>query len=93
MSQTILRTPFPSLTDDNLLSRGSTGQVFAISQNLVIKCPTSFINPAPEQLQESEESIEKIEREKSIYKMLMRFYHENFVRAILYAQEAYLCSV
>ena len=87
MSQAILRTPFPSLTDDNFISRGSAGQVFAISHKIVFKCPTLFIDPAPEQLQESEESIEKIEREKSVYRVLMRYHHTNLVHAILCAPE------
>lgn len=87
MSQAILRTPFPSLTDDEFISRGSAGQVFAISDRIVFKCPTLFIDPAPEQSQESEESIEKIEREKSVYRVLMRYHHTNLVRAILCAPE------
>ena len=87
MSQAILRTPFSSLTVDNFISRGSAGQVFAISDKIVLKCPTLFIDPAPEQSQESEESVEKIEREKSVYRVLMRCHHTNIVRAILCAPE------
>ncbi|KAI4210387.1 MAG: hypothetical protein LQ351_006754 [Letrouitia transgressa] len=87
MAHAILKTPFSSLTSDNFISRGSTGQVFAISTNLVFKCPTLFTNPAPEQLLESEESIKKIEREKSVYKVLMRCHHPNLIRAVLCAPE------
>lgn len=87
MGQAILRTPFPSLSVDDFISRGSAGQVFAISTNLVLKCPTLFTNPAPAQLLESKESIEKIEREKSVYKMLMRCQHRNIVSAVLCAPE------
>ena len=86
MSQAILR-PLSSLTDDNFISRGSAGQVFAISHRIVFTCPTLFTDPAPEQLQESEESVEKIEREKSVYGVLMRYRHINLVRAILCAPE------
>ena len=82
-----LWTPFPSLTADNFLSRGSAGQIFAINANIVFKCPTQFTDPAPEQAQESEESGEKIEREKSVYKVLMQHQHRNIVRGILCAPE------
>ncbi|KAL9101041.1 MAG: hypothetical protein Q9163_003656 [Psora crenata] len=87
MGLAILRTPFSSLTVDDFISRGSAGQIFAISDNLVLKCPTRFIDPAPEQSQESEESIEKIEREKSVYRELMRYHHPHVVRAVLCAPE------
>lgn len=87
MSHAILRTPFSSLTVDNFISRGSAGQVFAISDRIVFKCPTQFTHPAPEQAQECEESVEKIEREKSVYRVLMRCHHVNVVRAILCAPE------
>ena len=82
-----LWTPFPSLTSDKFLSRGCAGQVFAITANVVFECPTQFTDPAPEQLYESEESIQKLEREKSVYKVLMQNQHKNIVRGILLAPE------
>lgn len=87
MGLATLWTPFPSLTVDNFLSRGSAGQIFAINANIVFKCPTQFTDPAPEQAQESEESGEKIEREKSVYKVLMQYQHRNIVRGILCVPE------
>ena len=87
MGLATLWTPFPSLTADNFLSRGSAGQVFAINTDIVFKCPTQFTDPAPEQAQESDESHEKIEREKSVYKVLMQNQHRNIVRAILCVSE------
>lgn len=87
MGLATLWTPFPSLTADNFLSRGSAGQIFAINDNIVFKCPTQFTDPAPEQAQESKESGEKIEREKSMYKVLMQHQHGNIVRGILCAPE------
>ncbi|MCJ1412336.1 hypothetical protein MMC19_006430 [Ptychographa xylographoides] len=85
MEETTLRTPFPFLSE--FISRGSAGQVFAISTNLVLKCPTLFTNPAPAQSLESKESIEKIEREKSVYEVLMRCQHRNIVSAVLCVPE------
>lgn len=82
-----LWTPFRSLTTDNWLSMGSAGQVFAISADIVFKCPTQFTDPVPEQAQESDESREKIEREKSVYKVLMRNPHRNIVRGVLCVPE------
>lgn len=87
MGLATLWTPFPSLTADNFLSRGSAGQVFAINGDIVFKCPTQFTDPAPEQAQESDESAEKIEREKSVYKVLMQNQHGNVVRGILCVPE------
>lgn len=87
MGLATLWTPFPSLTVDNFLSRGSAGQIFAINANIVFKCATQFTDPAPEQAQESEESGEKIEREKSVYKVLMQHQHRNIVRGILCVPE------
>lgn len=85
--QAVLQIPFRSLDCDDFISRGSAGQVFAVSPRLVLKFPTSFTNPAPEQVVESEESRQKIEHEKSIYQMMMDFRHPHLVRAILCAPE------
>ena len=82
-----LRTPFPSLTSDNFISRGSGGQVFTISANVVFKCATLFTDPAPEQARESAESVEKMVREKAVYRVLMKRQHRNIVRGILCAPE------
>ncbi|MCJ1465631.1 hypothetical protein MMC07_004250 [Pseudocyphellaria aurata] len=87
MTIAVLKTPFSSLSCDNFIARGLAGHVFGISPNLVLKCPTLFINPAPEQLLESEESVEKIEREKSIYHCLMQHYHPHLIRAVLCTPE------
>ena len=58
-----LRMPFPSLSADNFLSRGAAGHVFQISPNIVFKCPTQFTDPFPQQAEEIEESVKKIEAE------------------------------
>ena len=87
MGLATLWTPFPSLTTDKFLSRGSAGQIFVINDSIVFKCPTLFTNPAPEQAQESEESVKKIEHEKSVYGVLMQHRHRNIVRGILCVPE------
>jgi serine/threonine protein kinase len=78
-----LRTPFQSLSTDNFISRGSAGQVFAISENVVFKCPTLFDNPERAQAEEMEESIKKLENEKAIYQILMENRHPNIVCGLL----------
>jgi serine/threonine protein kinase len=80
---TRLRTPFSSLSAGNFLSRGSGGQVFAVSQNVVFKCPTYFDDPAPSQADEMQESIKKIENEKAVYGILMEHRHPHIVYGIL----------
>ena len=87
MTTTRLRTPFPSLTSDTFVARGSAGHVFAISRDVIFKCPTVFDHPAPSQEEEMEESIEKIENEKAIYKILMEHRHPNIVHGILCVSE------
>lgn len=84
-----LWTPFRSLSSDNFLSRGSAGQAFAINGNVVSKCPTLFINPAQAQKEEMDESIEKIEREKTIYEVLMQHPHPNIMHGIICVPEGF----
>lgn len=84
---TRLQVPFRALSADNFLSRGSAGQVFAISPNVVFKCPTVFENPITEQAQETEESIAKIANEQAVYKTLMAHPHPNIVHGILCISE------
>ena len=79
--------PFPSLASDNLLSRGSAGHVFAVSSDIVIKCPTIFDDPVPAQAEEMEESIKSMENEKAIYRILMEYRHPNLVHGILIVPE------
>ena len=87
MTVTRLQTPFPSLTSDNFLSRGSAGQVFAISREIVFKCPTSFEDPVATQAEEMGESVKRIEHEKVVYKILMEHRHPNIVHGILCVPE------
>jgi serine/threonine protein kinase len=82
-----LRIPFSSLSADNFISRGSAGQVFAVSQNVVFKCPTIFENPAPVQGEEMAESIKKMSREKAIHLVLQDHRHPNIVHSILCVPE------
>lgn len=84
---TRLQFPFGALSADNFLSRGSAGQVFAISPNVVFKCPTVFENPIPEQAEEMKESAEKIANEKAVYETLMEHRHPNIVHGILCVSE------
>ncbi|KAI1759155.1 kinase-like protein [Hypoxylon sp. FL1150] len=74
-----LRKPLISLSMDNFLSRGSGGQVFIVSRTIVFKGPTLFDDPAPRQAEEMEESIKRIENEKSVYRVLMDHRHPNIV--------------
>lgn len=87
MSCARLRTPFVSLSSDNWLSSGAAGQVFAVSRHVVFKCPTLFDNPTPRLVEEMEESIKKIENEKTMYRILMEHRHPNIVYGILCVSE------
>ncbi|KAK4044837.1 kinase-like domain-containing protein [Parachaetomium inaequale] len=82
-----LRIPFASLSADDYISRGAAGHVFRISPNIVFKCPTQFTDPFPQQTEEMEESIKKIEAEKSVYHVLMKRPHPNIVQCILCVPE------
>ncbi len=79
--------PFPSLSADNFLSRGAAGHVFQISSNIVLKSPTQFDDPFPQQIEEMEESEKKIEAEKAVYRVLMKRPHPNIVQCIVCAPE------
>ena len=78
-----LRTPFSSLSADNLISRGSVGHVFAVTENIIFKCATLFDFPAPEQREEMEESKRRIAHEVAIYQILRTRPHQNIVHYIL----------
>lgn len=78
-----LRYPFPCLSVDNLLSRGSGGHVFVINDRVVLKCPTVFDNPAPQQAKEMEESAERIARGEAMYEILMKSRHPNILQCII----------
>jgi len=82
-SMATLSTPFRSFSTANFLSRGSAGQVFVISRNVVFKCPTVFNNPAPQQADEMKESRERMENEMAVYEVLMKHRHPNIVHGIL----------
>jgi hypothetical protein len=82
-----LQFPFPSLSVDNFISRGSAGQVFVVSRSIVFKCPTSFENPAPVQAKEMVESIEKMNHEKAIHRILQKHRHQNIIHSILCVPE------
>lgn len=77
-----LEFPFPSLSCHNWLSKGAAGQVFAISERLVLKCPTRFVDGAPSQIKEMKESAERIANEKAVYRLLMQHPHPNIIRCI-----------
>ncbi|KAF2279261.1 uncharacterized protein EI97DRAFT_481531, partial [Westerdykella ornata] len=66
---------------------GSAGQVFAISRNVVFKCPTAFDDPVPEQEEEMAESISRLENEKANYQILMKNRHPNIATAVLCVPE------
>lgn len=83
-----LEYPFRSLSCDNWLSRGAAGQVFAISEHLVLKCPTRFENGAPSQMEEMVESAEKIANEKAVYTLLMQNPHPNIVHCVFITPDA-----
>lgn len=74
-----LRLPFPSLSCENVVARGSGGQVVAVTQHVVLKCPTLFDNPAPAQEAEMKESIERIGNEKRVYSILLQNRHPHIV--------------
>lgn len=64
-----LRLPF-ALARDHVIASGAAGHVLAISQRIVLKCPTTFDNPAPSQEADMKENTEKMESEKRIYSLL-----------------------
>jgi hypothetical protein len=72
-----LRSPFPSLGSDSLISRGAAGLDYAISRNVVLKS----------QADERKESIGKLEDEEATYKILMEHRHPNIVHCILCVPE------
>ncbi|KAI0430737.1 kinase-like protein [Xylaria sp. FL1042] len=78
-----LSLPFRSLSTSNFIARGSSGHVFAVSENVVFKCSTSFENPSPEQISEMKESAGKIAHEQQVYKILMEQRHPNIVSCLL----------
>lgn len=84
---TRLQVPFRALSADNFLARGSAGQVFVISSNVVFKCPTVLENPTSEQAKEMKESVEKLGNEQAVYKTLMKHRHPNIVHGILCISE------
>lgn len=84
---TRLQLPFRALSSDNFLARGLAGHVFAISPNVVFKCPTVFENSVPEQAEEMIESAEKIANEQAVYEILMDHRHPNIVHCILCVSE------
>ncbi|KAI9848519.1 MAG: hypothetical protein M1837_007188 [Sclerophora amabilis] len=75
-----LRIPFLSPTH---LDGGATSHVFAVSTNIVIKIARRFDHPTPDQRIHSDEAIESVEREKSIYELLGVHRHPNFVQSFL----------
>lgn len=85
------RMPFPSLSSNDLLSRGAAGHVFKISRTVVPKSPTKFDNPLPPQSEEMEESARRIDDEKHVYRVLMDNPHPNVMRCILDVPESYSC--
>ncbi|CAF3656770.1 unnamed protein product [Fusarium graminearum] len=74
-----LRLPFASLSCDDVIARGSGGQILALSQHVVLKCPTLFDNPASSQEAEMTESVERIEREKQVYSALRKRPHPHIL--------------
>lgn len=79
----MLRLLFPDLSSDNLIGRGCSAHVFRISDSVVLKVPIQFDNPTEQQQLESEESLLRVDREKSIHDLLTRLPHPSFVRCIL----------
>lgn len=86
---TSLRTLFSTLSANNFISRGSAGQVFAISKHIAFKGKTEFDNPGEQQQEEMTESAEKIERDTAIHKLLMNHRHPNIVRCVLVIQQGF----
>lgn len=87
-----LKKPFPSIPIGSFMSRGSTGQIFAITPEIVLKCPTIFHNPAPQQEMEMEDSKRRIENEKSVYRLLQKNRHPHIVDCIRLIPEGIILS-
>ena len=83
----VLRPPFPSLSADDSISSGSSGQVYAIGQHLVLKCPIVLDNPHPTQKSMMKESQIQIDCEKAVYKLLMENRHPHIVHVVLCTPE------
>ncbi|CVL08109.1 uncharacterized protein FMAN_14227 [Fusarium mangiferae] len=78
-----LRLPF-SLASDHVIASGAAGHVLAISQRIVLKCPTTFDNPAPSQEVDMKENIEKMKNEERIYSLLREKPHPHILISPLY---------
>ncbi|KAL1856289.1 hypothetical protein VTK73DRAFT_8410 [Phialemonium thermophilum] len=74
-------------TADNLLARRTAGHVFQTSPHIVLKCPTQFDNPFPEQAEETEESAKKIVSEKAVFRVLMEQSYPHILQCILCVPE------
>ncbi|KAF6807174.1 hypothetical protein CSOJ01_08362 [Colletotrichum sojae] len=81
-----LWTPFFGL---HSLDRGAGGQVFAINDRIVFKCPTNFSYPHPQQAEEAIESAQRITHEKAVYEVLERHPHTNIIRCLLSIPEGF----
>lgn len=68
---------------------GSGGQVSAVTRHVVFKCPTLFDDAHPEQVDDMEESIKRIENEKAVHGIMMKHRHPNIVYAILCIPEGF----
>ncbi len=79
------RTPFDSLWADNFISRGAARHVF---RNTVLKCPSKFDNALPEQLEEMEESKQKIDAKKVAYRVVVEHLHPNILRVFSVSRRA-----
>lgn len=85
----ITRQPFPSLCANNLLSQGSAGQVFAVTRHIVFKCPTLFEDAglSPDNRVLMEQSAERLENEKQVYRLLNLHPHPHLLQGILCVRE------
>lgn len=80
--------PFYSLTADNHLGQGAAGQVYAINEHVVFKCPTAYKPSEPPVLPrhiilEMKHNVQDMENEKRIYALLRANPHPNLLSDIL----------
>ncbi|KAH0369899.1 hypothetical protein KCU65_g3012, partial [Aureobasidium melanogenum] len=84
-----IRQPFRSLSSDNSLSQGGAGCVYATTRNIAFKCPIMFedINQDNYSRAWMKQNIERLEKEKQVYKVLNLHPHPHLLQSILCTPE------
>jgi len=85
----VVKSPFPSLTSDTMISGGGSGLVYFINDHIVFKCPWDYKNPPDRYIERARESAQAIDHEKAVHELLMKDHHPNIIRCILTIPEGF----